>query len=151
MREWADGKWKLIIGLWSWFWSSLISCTWALLESSICCWISCWACSGRCLSTLAFSYRWKQMHKPSILEWLYCVLLECIVYFRYTSPLYIWKMGAPRSLQAYIGLVPVFGNLNLGEMPLSNASQWGSLRWVGAGSAQKVLVVQKFLGSPPPF
>lgn len=45
-REWADGKWKLITGLWSWFWGSLISCIWALLESSICCWISCWACSG---------------------------------------------------------------------------------------------------------
>lgn len=60
----------------------------------------------------------------------------------------IWKMWAPCSLQAYIGLIPVFGNLNLGKMPLSNASQWGSLRWVRAGSAQKVLVMQKFPGQP---
>lgn len=36
-------------------------------------------------------------------------------------------MGVPGSLQAYIGLIPVLGNLNLDKTPSSRASEWESL------------------------
>lgn len=57
-------------------------------------------------------------------------------------------MGVPSGLQAYIGLILVLGNLNLDKIPSSRASEWGSLRWVRTGLAQKAVVMQKFPGQP---
>lgn len=56
-------------------------------------------------------------------------------------------MGVPCSFQAYICLIPVFGNLNVDKILSSRASEWESLRWVRTRPVQKA-VMQKFPGQP---